>query len=539
MSRNWYYKRGTQEIGPISSSELKAAAASRQLQPDDLVRADNTTKWIPASKVRGLFDHNPVVPLRSQPPPLPPKAKPGPPPLPPKVQRQPPPIPVVRPAVPLDTLLTRLTAYARAVPHHDIKDFGNEIEITGSAVLTVYQVELTTLFERREVAERERPCDGGAVPAAASVTLDSFDPWGVGLPPAEFTDGTVEVPVPDSESARPCTACGSDGELVCPSCDGERVARCPTCDGNGIARCGNCFGLGRVENKVPQQRQRACHCVRGSYQSNPNSNVRFSTCSNCGNTGVERYTHYASEWVQCLACQATGRRTCGGCRGHGRVACPTCGGHGGVGCEACGRSGRVIHSLAVVRTLDPYRTAALAPPDGCPDEAANLLGPDDDFESRFARTVVGTPLSVGDWSLPLNAAAVVEGLRTAAAARTSPEWRSVGERVRVLTAPVYRLDYTFGGRRYAAWLPGEGRSVYAPTSPLTERAAELMDDAETAWAKGDRRATLRSLRMALDMGKKCDQCQTAVGLRRSAIPDDVFGEAGKFDLLHWLGNLFR
>lgn len=183
--------------------------------------------------------------------------------------------------------------------------------------------------------------------------------------------------------------------------------------------------------------------------------------------------------------------------------------------------------------------AALAPPDGCPAEAVNLLDSDTDFRQRHTRTTLGTAATIDDWRLPPTAEAAVVTLRSEEASRATLERRPAGERVRVLTAPVYWLDYTFGGRGYAAWLPGEGWSVYAPASPLTKRAEELMDEAETAWAKGDRRVTLRSLRMALDMGKKCDRCQQAIGRRRSAIPDDVYDEAGKFDLLHWLGNLFR
>lgn len=539
MSRNWNYKRGTQEIGPISSSELKAAAASGQLRPDDLVRSDDMTKWILASKVRGLFDHVPVVPLRSQPPPLPSKAKPGPPPLPPTAKRQPPPIPVVRPAVPLDALLARLTAYARTVPHHDIKDFGNEIEITQSAAMTVYKVEVTTLFERREVVERERPHDGSVIPTVASVTLDKYDPWTEKLPPNEFVDSTWEAPVPGSASSRECNACGSEGKLDCQSCKGQAVAPCPVCDGGGGVRCSSCLGLCRVENKVPQSRQRGCRCMSGGYRGDRNLSVSGYACSTCRDTGIETYTHYASEWVQCLACQATGQQRCGGCRGHGQVTCPSCEGNGVVRCESCGGSGNVIHYLAIVQSLDPFTSAALACPVDCPDEAAKFLDSGDDFQERFARTESGTPVSVADWSLSPNTVTQIEKLRQEAAAEATTKWRAVGERVRVFSAVVYRLDYSLRGRRYTAWLPGDDRPVYAPVSPLTERAKQLVDDALTAWEGGDRRMALRSLRMALDMGKKCDHCHSVIERRRNTIPVDLYDEAGKFDLMHWLGKLFQ
>jgi hypothetical protein len=205
----------------------------------------------------------------------------------------------------------------------------------------------------------------------------------------------------------------------------------------------------------------------------------------------------------------------------------------------CQGSGEVVEYLAVVQSLDPFTSAALACPDGCPDEAAKFLDADGDFRKRFAHTEFGSPVSVEGWSLPPNAVAKVEQLRQEASAKATTKWRAVGERIRISTANVCRLDYTLRRERYTAWLPGDDRPVYAPVSPLTERAMQLVDDALTAWEGGDRRTALRSLRMALDMGKKCDHCHSVIERRRNTIPVDLYDEAGKFDLMHWLGKLFQ
>lgn len=52
---NWYYKLGDQAIGPMDAKQLKQLAASKRLQPDDLVRMGEDSEWVPATRVKGLF----------------------------------------------------------------------------------------------------------------------------------------------------------------------------------------------------------------------------------------------------------------------------------------------------------------------------------------------------------------------------------------------------------------------------------------------------------------------------------------------------
>ncbi|HYE21249.1 MAG TPA: DUF4339 domain-containing protein [Tepidisphaeraceae bacterium] len=55
MSTEWYYSQGGQQIGPITSQQMKDLAAGGQLTPNDLVWKDGMPEWTPASRVRGLF----------------------------------------------------------------------------------------------------------------------------------------------------------------------------------------------------------------------------------------------------------------------------------------------------------------------------------------------------------------------------------------------------------------------------------------------------------------------------------------------------
>jgi hypothetical protein len=51
---NWYTSRDGEQVGPITSQELKQKAASGEVSADDLVWKEGMAEWVPASKVPGL-----------------------------------------------------------------------------------------------------------------------------------------------------------------------------------------------------------------------------------------------------------------------------------------------------------------------------------------------------------------------------------------------------------------------------------------------------------------------------------------------------
>lgn len=51
----WYYAHDQQQMGPVSSAELKRLAAAGQLAVDDLVWREGMDEWAPAGRVKGLF----------------------------------------------------------------------------------------------------------------------------------------------------------------------------------------------------------------------------------------------------------------------------------------------------------------------------------------------------------------------------------------------------------------------------------------------------------------------------------------------------
>lgn len=52
----WFYAQQNKRFGPVSAAELKALADSGKLRPDDLVWREGMDGWVPARRVKGLFE---------------------------------------------------------------------------------------------------------------------------------------------------------------------------------------------------------------------------------------------------------------------------------------------------------------------------------------------------------------------------------------------------------------------------------------------------------------------------------------------------
>jgi uncharacterized membrane protein YhaH (DUF805 family) len=55
MATEWFYSRGGNQVGPVSSAELRACAERGTLLPDDWVWKQGMTDWVPARRINGLF----------------------------------------------------------------------------------------------------------------------------------------------------------------------------------------------------------------------------------------------------------------------------------------------------------------------------------------------------------------------------------------------------------------------------------------------------------------------------------------------------
>jgi hypothetical protein len=54
----WFYTRGSKRFGPVSAMELKQLADHGELAAEELVWREGMEQWVPARRVKGLFDHD-------------------------------------------------------------------------------------------------------------------------------------------------------------------------------------------------------------------------------------------------------------------------------------------------------------------------------------------------------------------------------------------------------------------------------------------------------------------------------------------------
>ena len=67
MASEWFYRTiGVQQVGPISSDELRNLAQRGMLSHDTLVKNSPEGPWVPADRVKGLF--SPVTGVGDQTP---------------------------------------------------------------------------------------------------------------------------------------------------------------------------------------------------------------------------------------------------------------------------------------------------------------------------------------------------------------------------------------------------------------------------------------------------------------------------------------
>lgn len=56
MANEWFVQVMGETIGPLSDHQLREMVAKRQMTPDDMVRKGTSATWVPAARMRGLFE---------------------------------------------------------------------------------------------------------------------------------------------------------------------------------------------------------------------------------------------------------------------------------------------------------------------------------------------------------------------------------------------------------------------------------------------------------------------------------------------------
>ena len=77
MANTWYYEIMGDEVGPVSSAELKKLAAGNVIDHDTIVRPASGTTRVPAYRLKGLFPASTDTPQSIAPVSAAPKVQPS------------------------------------------------------------------------------------------------------------------------------------------------------------------------------------------------------------------------------------------------------------------------------------------------------------------------------------------------------------------------------------------------------------------------------------------------------------------------------
>lgn len=531
MAQQWYYAQGSRKTGPITPKQLRELAACGTLRPTDLVWTDGNDQGREARLVKGLFAS---VEAGASPPGAGSTVGTS------RPSRR------VDPSLDLDRLRDRLTRHAGVVPHHGIDDLGSAIEVRGARRIPVHRIAWTSLFERRQVVERQAPHDGSRAFPPPKYRRQNLDAWTLTLPsPGDFADGSSELPVEGSEAVQGCGQCRAVGHVTCDGCQGQKAVACGQCAGGGLVRCGTCSGTGRTYQARSEQRARACSlagrlpALDGSGTCRGGRDDKGRACPRCNGTGTEYYIHQERHPVPCVTCSGQGQHACRVCGGSRVVACPKCGGHGQLTCTTCQGHKRVVQFLAVVRSHETREEVAVIPAHDCPEGAVQGLDPGAEFRETLRRSTFGPPLDLSLGSKLHVLDDPIRSLRDKLQAQVGDGLRRAGDRLVISEAEVIQLAYSFDGKEYTAWFTGENGPVHAPESPITEAAARHVEDALSAWKEGRQEDAIRALRPAVAMAKKSPECRAVLESWTPRIPEELMRRASAFSLTSWVVNLVQ
>lgn len=357
-----------------------------------------------------------------------------------------------------------LTGWAKTLPHHPYKDFGDKVTVVSAVEKPAYVIHLHTLYDvRSPTLEFTRPYQGERItPPATSERESNVFNQAVELK-ADFTAQEMECIIPTSLKAGPCLRCVGKGNGSCDRCSGFKVMSCPDCQGKGKNACTACQGKGKTQ----------CHACRGSgkvVNSISSSGARLeSPCVDCGGTGGPACGRCQGGKIDCTGCQAKGKVSCSKCKGQGTAPCEEC--HG-AGQMLKGRSFKVNYHPLFERQVirDPEMPSGLLPQDLSGSDIGERI-------YEMEEPAIATPKD-----LPAQGAfetAVFDLLKRAgnASQNMASPAQIIRQKLFADRIPVFQVTYKFLSKEYSCWLTTFENKVISQDDPFRDLAQVWVHEA--------------------------------------------------------------
>ncbi|OHE57632.1 MAG: hypothetical protein A2Z47_13215 [Thermodesulfovibrio sp. RBG_19FT_COMBO_42_12] len=283
----------------------------------------------------------------------------------------------------LNAIRASISKWSNSIPHHDLTNLGEKIEIVSATENPSYIIELQTLYEKRTLKRGVKPFSGEKV-FPKTITDENVDIWA--NPTADEKDFKEEKKnyiIEGSSEVLVCEKCDGAGEFICGRCGGDKTQTCPGCKGEGEVKCRKCGGEGTIKcSSCSGEGQTKCSACRGKgsiscpiilgcgglgYKGSGNNRracpyckgAGSTPCTSCGTRGHKPCTACGSRgYKQCDSCK-NGYKTCEKCNRKGIVTCGGCNGRGIVICSLCEGKKSIIKFLYYEDIFYPNDTAEL------------------------------------------------------------------------------------------------------------------------------------------------------------------------------------
>ncbi len=364
-----------------------------------------------------------------------------------------------------------ISSWSNKIPHHDLRNFGELINIKDINYRPVYHFILQTQFENRIIQNEYKPFDGQEIPDRIYNDPSEVDVWAEDFNECDsFINSEESKIIYGSQHVLMCEPCLGEGVVNCPKCGGSKKVECPTCKGKGRKPCKTCGATGRI--KV------SCSNCGGSgtkseWDYNQQRNVTKScgscsggrvsaTCNNCGGRRT----------VPCTRCDQTGKIPCSNCRATGKVQCQNCKGRG-----------RLLYYYKLIRSLNFEK-----------DERTHYHSRlKEDFSQLKIDSEYLSGLSVLDQSADLLDLQIFsdadflspyfQEMQSTAEAKITDATKLLFQNIGVFKWDVHQVDYEYNDTIYSLLVHGPDNSVLAPQSPITKIRSNFKSDAEIKMKK--------------------------------------------------------
>lgn len=357
-----------------------------------------------------------------------------------------------------DKFRSIISGWADHIPHHNIVDFGNAIEITSIIEYPSYTLNLITSYENRVLKEKNIPYTGWKIPEKV-IDRNNVDIWRAPRNDVSpFNEYQVQYEFKKSQSVYKCKKCNGSGNVTCYTCNGRKELKCDYCNGYGKLICGKCDGHGTV--RCPR------YCRNGKVKIEYKDREYLADCDYCGGRSV----------VPCDVC-IDGKVICSKCDGYGTLRCVTCNETGLLKCSVCNGNGKLVNLLFVDIKIYNLQNESKVFNENIPialvDKISHLTGENlvQIIEPLFEREV---SKYINNWKLRIN----LEKLFIKHNNQVNDNTKILHQKLSIYKLNTYLINYSFKGNNYSIYISNDYNNkfkIYPIPSPFSDLTYQLCE----------------------------------------------------------------